>query len=82
MNVMFSLPNASQVTFCFDLGSPYAYLAAERLPSLSAEPITWQPLLLGGQVGLDRREADAAATIRRSSGRQREDSVDDESDRA
>jgi 2-hydroxychromene-2-carboxylate isomerase len=37
-----------QVTFYFDLGSPYAYLAAERLTSVLAEPVTWQPLSLGG----------------------------------
>jgi 2-hydroxychromene-2-carboxylate isomerase len=37
-----------QVTFYFDLGSPYAYLAAERLASVLAEPVTWQPLSLGG----------------------------------
>jgi 2-hydroxychromene-2-carboxylate isomerase len=39
------MPNA---TFYFDLGSPYAYLAAERLHTLVAEPIEWQPVLLGG----------------------------------
>lgn len=39
-------------TFFFDLGSPYAYLAAERIASVfeaagAAQP-EWQPLLLGG----------------------------------
>jgi 2-hydroxychromene-2-carboxylate isomerase len=34
--------------FYFDLGSPYAYLAAERVNSLFAEPPVWQPILLGG----------------------------------
>jgi 2-hydroxychromene-2-carboxylate isomerase len=38
-------------TFCFDLGSPYAYLAAERINSLfveaTDEPPLWQPVLLG-----------------------------------
>ncbi len=38
----------AQVTFYFDLGSPYAYLSAERLTSVLAEPVTWQPLSLGG----------------------------------
>jgi 2-hydroxychromene-2-carboxylate isomerase len=34
--------------FYFDLGSPYAYLAAERVNSLFPEPPIWQPILLGG----------------------------------
>ena len=38
--------------FYFDLGSPYAYLAAERANALFAEaeyePPEWQPVLLGG----------------------------------
>lgn len=35
------------VTFYFDLGSPYAYLAAERLDSLIPGEVQWQPVLLG-----------------------------------
>jgi 2-hydroxychromene-2-carboxylate isomerase len=38
--------------FFYDLGSPYAYLAAERVNALFAEtrgePPEWQPILLGG----------------------------------
>jgi 2-hydroxychromene-2-carboxylate isomerase len=38
--------------FFYDLGSPYAYLAAERLNALfaetSGEPPEWRPILLGG----------------------------------
>jgi 2-hydroxychromene-2-carboxylate isomerase len=38
--------------FFYDLGSPYAYLAAERVNGLFAEalgePPEWQPILLGG----------------------------------
>jgi 2-hydroxychromene-2-carboxylate isomerase len=38
--------------FFYDLGSPYAYLAAERLNGLFAEtpgePPEWRPILLGG----------------------------------
>jgi 2-hydroxychromene-2-carboxylate isomerase len=34
-------------TFYFDLGSPYAYLSAERLPALLGESVTWQPVALG-----------------------------------
>jgi 2-hydroxychromene-2-carboxylate isomerase len=38
-----------QVTFYFDLGSPYAYLTAERLTAAALpEPVRWQPLSLGG----------------------------------
>lgn len=42
----------SRAIFCFDLGSPYAYLAAERVSALFAEAELeqpeWQPVLLGG----------------------------------
>jgi 2-hydroxychromene-2-carboxylate isomerase len=41
-----------RVTFYFDLGSPYAYLTAERISALFAEAgleqPEWQPVLLGG----------------------------------
>src|SRR2546430_16235044 len=36
------------LVFYFDLGSPYAYLAAERIGRLFPEPPLWQPILLGG----------------------------------
>jgi 2-hydroxychromene-2-carboxylate isomerase len=43
---------SAQPTFYFDLGSPYAYLAAERVNGLFAERAgavpEWQPVLLGG----------------------------------
>ena len=39
-------------TFFYDLGSPYAYLTAERIHSVfaaaGAPPPVWQPILLGG----------------------------------
>jgi 2-hydroxychromene-2-carboxylate isomerase len=35
------------VTFYFDLGSPFAYLTAERLHRLLPESTTWQPVSLG-----------------------------------
>ena len=45
----------SRLTFYFDLGSPYAYLAAERVNGVFAErglePPEWQPILLGGLFG-------------------------------
>ena len=34
--------------FYYDLGSPYAYLAAERITEVLPEPPIWQPILLGG----------------------------------
>ena len=36
------------VFFYFDLGSPYSYLAAERINSLLPVTPLWQPILLGG----------------------------------
>ena len=42
---------APRATFYYDLGSPYAYLAAERIHRVfedaGAEPPVWQPILLG-----------------------------------
>lgn len=42
---------APRGTFYYDLGSPYAYLAAERVHRVfedaGAEPPVWQPILLG-----------------------------------
>lgn len=66
-------------TFYFDLGSPYAYLAAERVNGVFAErgleAPEWQPILLGGLFGrFDRgswaetpqREAGLAEVERRA----------------
>jgi len=43
---------SAAVTFYFDLGSPYAYLASERISGLFSEAglaqPEWQPILLGG----------------------------------
>jgi 2-hydroxychromene-2-carboxylate isomerase len=43
---------SARATFHYDLGSPYAYLAAERIHAVfeeaGAEPPVWQPILLGG----------------------------------
>jgi 2-hydroxychromene-2-carboxylate isomerase len=64
-----------RVSFYFDLGSPYAYLAAERLDALLAEPVQWQPILLGGvfkatgrsswALGEDRRRHTGMAEVER-----------------
>jgi 2-hydroxychromene-2-carboxylate isomerase len=37
-----------QPVFYYDLGSPYAWLAAERIHSVLSETALWQPILLGG----------------------------------
>lgn len=47
----------SRATFYFDLGSPYAYLAAERIDEVWAEPIRWQPVSLGGIFKLTGRSS-------------------------
>jgi 2-hydroxychromene-2-carboxylate isomerase len=53
------------ITFYFDLGSPYAYLAAERVPALLPEPVQWQPVLLGGLFKLTGRSSWALGDYRR-----------------
>jgi len=46
---------SARATFYFDLGSPYAYLSAERISGLFSEAELeqpeWQPVLLGGLFG-------------------------------
>jgi 2-hydroxychromene-2-carboxylate isomerase len=64
-----------QVTFYFDLGSPYAYLTAERLADLLDEPVEWQPVALGAlfkmngrsswALGDDRRRQEGIAEVER-----------------
>ena len=39
---------AEQPIFYYDLGSPYAYLAAERIQHVLPVVPVWQPILLGG----------------------------------
>ena len=39
---------AEQPFFYFDLGSPYAWLAAERIQQVLPVTAVWQPILLGG----------------------------------
>ena len=52
---------ADRPLFLYDLGSPYAYLAAERVNALFAEatgePPEWQPILLGGLFKAYGRES-------------------------
>jgi 2-hydroxychromene-2-carboxylate isomerase len=62
---VFSLSNTRDVTFYFDLGSPFAYLAAERLHTLLPVPVQWQPVLLGGLFRLTGRSSWALGDHRR-----------------
>lgn len=55
----------SGATFYFDVGSPYAYLASERLGRLLPEPVRWQPVLLGGLFRLTGRSSWALGDYRR-----------------
>ena len=66
---------ADPAVFYYDLGSPYAYLAAERLTQVLPEIPVWQPILLGGlwkETGgrswavTDGREAGVAEIERRA----------------
>jgi 2-hydroxychromene-2-carboxylate isomerase len=51
----------ANATFFYDLGSPYAYLTAERISGLFAEAELeqpeWQPVLLGGLFGRFERSS-------------------------
>lgn len=67
---------ADPAVFYYDLGSPYAYLAAERLTQVLPEMPVWQPILLGGiwkETGgrswavTDERDAGMAEVERRAS---------------
>ncbi len=52
-------------TFYFDVGSPYAYLAAERVEAVLPVPVEWQPILLGGLFKVNGRSSWARADERR-----------------
>jgi 2-hydroxychromene-2-carboxylate isomerase len=52
-------------TFYFDVGSPYAYLAAERLHRVLPGEVRWQPVLLGGLFKLTGRRTWALGDYRR-----------------
>ena len=55
----------ASATFYFDVGSPYAYLAAERVANVFPAPIRWQPVLLGGLFRLTGRSSWALDDYRR-----------------
>jgi 2-hydroxychromene-2-carboxylate isomerase len=67
---LFSLPTQPGVTFYFDVGSPYAYLAAERVDRVLARAtVQWQPVLLGGLFKLNGRSSWALGDhVRRQAG--------------
>jgi len=46
-----------QATFYFDVGSPYAYLAAERLETVFSDPVRLQPVSLGALFKLNGRSS-------------------------
>ena len=46
-----------QTTFYFDLGSPFAYLTAERISEVMPEPVRWQPVSLGALFKLTGRSS-------------------------
>jgi 2-hydroxychromene-2-carboxylate isomerase len=54
-------------TFYYDLGSPFAWLSAERVDGLFAEPVSWQPISLGGLFKANGRSS-WALTPRREEG--------------
>jgi len=54
-----------RVSFYFDLGSPYGYLAAERLGSVFPGPIEWKPVLLGALFKLTGRSSWALGNYKR-----------------
>jgi 2-hydroxychromene-2-carboxylate isomerase len=51
------MKHVPRATFYFDLGSPFAYLTAERIASVIAEPIHWQPISLGALFKLTGRSS-------------------------
>jgi 2-hydroxychromene-2-carboxylate isomerase len=59
----------TRVSFYFDLGSPFAYLAAERIDQVLGESAVWQPVSLGGLFKLNGRSSWALGDpVRRQGG--------------
>ena len=54
------------VLFFFDLGSPYAWLCAERLGTVIAAEVEWIPVLLGGIFARTGRSSWARTEERRA----------------
>ncbi len=61
--------------FYYDLGSPYAYLTAERIEAVIGEPVLWRPISLGAvfkatgrsswSLGDERRRREGMAEVER-----------------
>jgi 2-hydroxychromene-2-carboxylate isomerase len=49
--------SSDRAVFYYDLGSPYSYLAAERIHAVFDEPPVWRPILLGGLFRIKGRES-------------------------
>jgi 2-hydroxychromene-2-carboxylate isomerase len=70
------LGEARKPIFFFDLGSPYSYLAAERIHRVLGVMPVWQPILLGGiwkvtggrSWAVTERRAEGMAEIERRAG--------------
>ena len=56
-----------RATFYFDLGSPFAYLASERVDELLGESASWQGLSLGGLFKLNGRSSWALGSAQQRS---------------
>jgi 2-hydroxychromene-2-carboxylate isomerase len=50
--------------FYFDIGSPYAYLTAERIDNVLPGPLTWRALLLGSVFRATGRDSWARTSTR------------------
>jgi 2-hydroxychromene-2-carboxylate isomerase len=53
------------IIFHFDVGSPYAYLAGERVERVMGAPVEWRPVLLGGLFKLTGRSSWALGDFER-----------------
>jgi 2-hydroxychromene-2-carboxylate isomerase len=62
-NIVFTLPNAP--VFYYDLGSPFAYLTAERIGEVFDPEVAWQPVSLGALFKLTGRSSWALGDYRR-----------------
>ena len=51
------MTSSERPVFYYDLGSPYSYLAAERIHSVFDEPPVWRPILLGALFAIHNRDS-------------------------
>jgi 2-hydroxychromene-2-carboxylate isomerase len=55
----------TQTTFYYDLGSPYAYLTAERISEILPGQVAWQPVSLGGLFKANGRSSWSLGDVER-----------------